>query len=331
MSPTFPRLIPQHEKSHHSTLRPLIIPATHFSIDHLVVFVQDLERAASRWSDMGLIVMPGGRHRIGTFNNIIVLKDGSYIELVSYEGRDAMRSLRELRDKDRRLSKQREGTLEYRWVVEESEEMGHSQSEEWMADLCLREVSEEARDPSAETVDQLDLVFTDGERRRSIDNELLQWKLTFSRSLPLPFIIRDVTDRELRVPLYSGGESLINHENGADGIGSVTFLVRNLLDATHRMARYIADDPLILTNQPQLLGSLKNDSEVQRHGVSFRLANGDSSNVTWIRLVQFREDDELMSMHRQRFGESTFEYRPFEVELHGERERHMNFLLKNDV
>jgi hypothetical protein len=60
-------------------------------IDHLVIAVADLDRAARELEDrVGLAVTGGGHHEgAGTANRIAFLADGSYLELMAVEDREA--------------------------------------------------------------------------------------------------------------------------------------------------------------------------------------------------------------------------------------------------
>jgi Glyoxalase-like domain len=37
-------------------------------IDHLVIAVPELEKAAAAYAELGFTVVPGGRHPVGTYN-----------------------------------------------------------------------------------------------------------------------------------------------------------------------------------------------------------------------------------------------------------------------
>ena len=52
------------------------------TMDHLVVLVSNLKAAAVKWQAAGFRVRAGGQHRIGSRNALIVLHDGTYIELI---------------------------------------------------------------------------------------------------------------------------------------------------------------------------------------------------------------------------------------------------------
>lgn len=51
-------------------------------IDHIVIAVPDLDRAARSWTGAGFVVTPRADHPFGTSNRLVVF-DSSYVELVS--------------------------------------------------------------------------------------------------------------------------------------------------------------------------------------------------------------------------------------------------------
>src|SRR6185503_5654470 len=54
------------------------------AIDHLVVVVKDLDRAAQDYEQLGFTVVPGGRHPVGSHNALISFRDGSYLEIIAF-------------------------------------------------------------------------------------------------------------------------------------------------------------------------------------------------------------------------------------------------------
>src|SRR5262249_12580966 len=53
-------------------------------IDHIVIAVPDLDRAAQSYASLGFTVVQGGRHPVGTHNALIGFADGAYIELIAF-------------------------------------------------------------------------------------------------------------------------------------------------------------------------------------------------------------------------------------------------------
>lgn len=169
------------------------------SIDHVVIAVRDLSQASADYERLGFTVTPGGYHTGGeTHNSLISFADGSYIELIAFTEPD------------------------------------RPQSHKWWAKFALGEGTVDfallSSDLTAEA-DQLRQAGIavdgpiDGGRERP-DGKRIAWKsLTISsEDGPLPFVIEDVTPREMRVP---PGEAT-RHKLGVTGISGVTVLVSDL-------------------------------------------------------------------------------------------------------
>jgi hypothetical protein len=142
-------------------------------------------------------VTSGGQHADGqTQNALVPFADGSYVELVAF--RDLRRS------------------LSHRWWPVAAYGGGY-------ADFALL-----SDDLAADSAALGELVKTPphaGGRVRP-DGIELKWR-TATLKPPLPFVIEDVTARELRVP----GGAAAEHANGATGIGSVTVGAVDIGDA----------------------------------------------------------------------------------------------------
>ena len=55
-------------------------------LDHLVILVEDLERAIDDYGTLGFNVAPGGEHSDGaTHNALIAFRDGTYLELIAFK------------------------------------------------------------------------------------------------------------------------------------------------------------------------------------------------------------------------------------------------------
>ena len=168
------------------------------SLDHLVILVRDLDRAVRGYEGLGFAVTPGGEHADGlTRNALIPFKDGSYLELVAFvdpeDARDNVFSWR-------RFLSSGGGLIDY-----------CASSDDLRADVGRLEERDFGVDGP-----------TDGGRRLP-DGAEIRWLTARVRQEGrlLPFLIEDLTPRELRVP---GGLSA-EHPNGALGI-------RNLQIAT---------------------------------------------------------------------------------------------------
>lgn len=169
------------------------------AIDHIVVVVRDLAQASENYRRAGFTVTPGGYHTGGaTHNALISFGDGAYFELIAFTEPDKPQAHRWWQK-----STTGEGTVDFALVS---------------ADL----------DAEAERLRAAGIAVDgphDGGRKRP-DGQQLAWRMLSisSDEAPLPFIIEDVTARELRVP---PGDAT-RHPLGITGIAGVAVLVPDL-------------------------------------------------------------------------------------------------------
>lgn len=147
------------------------------TIDHLVVASPNLATDTARCRDAGIEVIAGGAHPDGgTENALIPLADGTYIELLAVT--DTARA-----DKwppaAAALTKMESSNRLATFAVR-VEDIGAIQAR-------AREHGVELSEPET------------GSRQRP-DGELLKWRIAYSHSPGLPFLIQDETARENRVP-----------------------------------------------------------------------------------------------------------------------------------
>lgn len=168
-------------------------------IDHIVIVVRDLTQAAQDYQEAGFTVTPGGEHADGaTHNALVSFADGAYFELIAFKEPDRPQ--------------------EHRWWAQLA-------AGEGLVDFALL-----SDDLTAESTRLSEAGLTidgprDGGRIRP-DGQRVAWK-TFGlpRSpVPLPFLIEDVTPRELRVP---PGPATA-HPLGVTGIAGITLVVADL-------------------------------------------------------------------------------------------------------
>ena len=175
-------------------------------IDHLVIISPELEKAVADAREAGFTVVPGGTHADGaTHNALIAFADGSYIELISPVHGTQGKS--------------------HRWFPRLEAGGG-------LVDICLgsddmvadvREINNRGRAYSAP--------IENGRLRP--DGVELRWK----GSMPpgpvggtgWPFLIEDVSPRELRVPQDPAD---VSHANGALGVAGVTIITNDLAGTT---------------------------------------------------------------------------------------------------
>ena len=178
---------------------------SNFDFDHLVIFVDDLEQATQDYVSLGFKVSLGGSHKFGTFNNLIYLQDGKYLELVSYPGGyDALERVKQERVANNVV------TLQTRWV--------NSQRRNGTVDFAVRLMQV---DEFTIAVQRANMNTIDGSRRSNLSDVEIKWKMGIPAiGSQLPFLITDVTDRSLRVLPESNAQP-----NGVTGISRVTFVV----------------------------------------------------------------------------------------------------------
>lgn len=184
-------------------------------IDHVVVVVEDLDQAAADAARAGFTVTPGGEHAGGvTHNALIPFADGSYVELIAF------------RKPDRGAA--------HKWWP-------HLQKGEGLVDFALLSpgLQDEARaiNERGLPVDEP----TENGRLRP-DGERLAWRAIQTQTeigeSGLPFLIEDVTPRELRVP---GDRRQTTHPNGATGIAGVAVVVGDIDAGAQQFANLLGE------------------------------------------------------------------------------------------
>ncbi|HEY7624824.1 MAG TPA: VOC family protein [Candidatus Limnocylindria bacterium] len=166
-------------------------------LDHVVYVVRDLRAAIEDHQRRGFTVTAGGDHadRL-TQNALIPFADGSYLELVAF------------RDLDRSLT--------HRWWNIAAGGGG-------IADFAL--LSDDLASDTAALGALVSGQPLPGGRLRP-DGVELRWRTAILKP-PLPFLIEDLTARDLRVP----GGAAREHANGATGIATVVVGTKEPTDA----------------------------------------------------------------------------------------------------
>ena len=159
-------------------------------LDHVVYVARDLAAAVEDHRRRGFTVTAGGEHAGGvTHNALVCFADGSYLELVAFRKPDPT----------------------HRW-------WRHAASGGF-ADFAL--LSDDLAQDLSALKDLAVREAAEGGRTRP-DGVSLRWRAAFLRA-PLPFLIEDLTPRELRVP---GGET-VRHANGVTGIATIVVAARD--------------------------------------------------------------------------------------------------------
>ena len=170
-------------------------------IDHVVLVVTDLGRAVDDHRARGFTVTPGGEHAGGlTHNALVGFADGAYLELIAFHDAAAAR-----------------GKHSWQPVAE--------RGGGW-ADFAL--ASDDLAADAAALAELLKRPPESGGRTRP-DGVAVAWQS--ARLLaPLPFLIEDITLRQVRVP--SGAQAA--HANGTRGIAGVVLGARDVGATTAR-------------------------------------------------------------------------------------------------
>ena len=159
-------------------------------LDHVVYVARDLAAAVDDHKRQGFTVTPGGEHAGGvTHNALVCFADGSYLELVAFRKPDPT----------------------HRW-------WSHA-AYDGFADFAV--LSDDLAEDLSALKDLVVRAAAEGGRTRP-DGVSLRWRAAFLRA-PLPFLIEDLTPRDLRVP--SGDAT--RHANGVTRISTVVVAARN--------------------------------------------------------------------------------------------------------
>lgn len=186
-------------------------------------------------------MIPGGVHSGGlTHNALVPFPDGTYLELLSTT-RPAKLKLLFLLKRLRliRFYIGNETAINRRLITDLASGIG-------MADFCLS---------SGDLEKDISRIEARGERLSRLipggrvrpDGKEIAWQTSVPRTLDLPFLIEDVTARELRLPVV--GEKY--HKNGILGIGGLIILVSNLVESMSRYRALLGDDPISQAQYPQ--------------------------------------------------------------------------------
>ncbi len=225
-------------------------PVTILGIDHIIVIGHQLETMISGFEQLGFTVTPGGRHSTGTHNALIALGDGAYIELLAF-WEPALQSRRW-------------------WMLQAG------------GGLCEFMLTSDDIDLDVESIRKRGISYDDsvsGSRTRP-DGQVVKWKDGPSpEHSSLPYLIEDVTARELRIP---DGEARI-HPNGATGIKQL--LIRS--NCLHRTAEQYHQ---ILGRSPDTVHSTTNNIDSREWQFNrqrltiFQAASNDGSDVKSVEL-----------------------------------------------
>ena len=178
-------------------------------IDHIIIAGPDLDDLTATFKSLGFNVVGGGRHPIGSYNTLIGLQDGAYIELLSFY---------------------EESPKHYWWDAVQVKGGG-------LIDFCMQtdDIRTDYTTFEGEGVEMSPLV---GLSRVRFDGYQLSWlnnEIYGDYQGLIPFIIADETPREERVPKET------EHENQVTGIDTITLAAPDLDLAKRIMIAALGD------------------------------------------------------------------------------------------
>ncbi len=182
-------------------------------IDHIVIAGANLDSLTATFKSLGFTVVGGGKHPIGSYNTLIGLQDGAYIELLSFY---------------------EHSPKHYWWDAVHSRGGG-------LIDFCMQ--TDDIRGDYAVFAEQgVEMSPLVGLSRVRVDGYQLAWlnnEIYGDYQGLIPFIIEDKTPREERVPKET------RHPNGVIGIDAITLVAHDL-----DLARRILSTALRQTGEP---------------------------------------------------------------------------------
>ncbi|WP_027474876.1 VOC family protein [Curvibacter gracilis] len=228
-------------------------------LDHIVIAVQQLDRAIADYRALGFQVLIGGRHNGRTSHNaLVVFQDGSYLELIAWEG----------------------PAPQERWYTT------LQSAGEGLVDFALLpgDTTEVLNAARSRGLLSLEGPF-DGARLRP-DGAQLRWQTARHASPDLPFLCGDISPRALRVS-ESPADRL--HPNGALGVARLDIAV---LDLPTSLARYqallgpdLAAGPVLLREGVQQISLTLGSTELRLLSPASEQADGAQAQALKHRLA----------------------------------------------
>ena len=219
-------------------------------MDHVIILVDDLERASADFRALGFTVTPGGEHGEGLSHNALIhFSDGTFFELLAFKRGWRASVLRRL---------YRAGALGF---LARSRRRGGmfrfielSDMPEGLVDFCLLADSLQA---ATDATEQANLPTPDplSSSRARPDGQEVRWDIISILTPALPFL------RSPYAPLIAPDPKATRHDNGAQGIARL---------------QIESPDPATLTRlYTQLLGTAPLTGD-QEHGAAsvFRVGSG---------------------------------------------------------
>ena len=178
-------------------------------LDHVVLFVEDLDDAVNTFSSYGFTATPGGING-PTHNALIAFENETYIELIALQKRTTRRLFKFMR---------RSGLLRLRSLVKtdlNNRLFGWFSKPQGFRDICFRATSleEVSRECQARGIALTPIIPFN---RHRPDGATVSWYLAGAVNDAEPFFIEDKTPIHLRIP----DGAARTHDNGAIGITEI--------------------------------------------------------------------------------------------------------------
>lgn len=203
------------------------------TLDHIILVVSELEVASQQFNHLGFSVILGGEHSNGlTHNALVPFSDGTYLELLATINPSLFHLLRMLkRVKLFGFYSSNQTAIERRLNDDLACGVGINDYALLSFDL----------DHEVSNIYERGVKFTEPIPGGRIcpDGKEINWRTAVPKTNDLPFLIDDVTTRELRIPSIEDDV----HPNGIFGIAGVSMLVSNLVESMARYRGLLGEEP----------------------------------------------------------------------------------------
>jgi len=203
-------------------------------LEHVVIRVDDLDIATRDFQSLGFNVVYGGVHGSGfTHNALIHFQDGSFFELIAFRRRLLLKMLLNS-GLLRLLLKNTDNHIKYRFVEGIRFPEGFMDSALLSKGIVLD--TEQANRRGLKTTKPIPF------QREKPNGETVRWNIMSPFADALPFL------RDAYVPEQRTNEADIRHDNGALGISSVTYGVKDLPAAARDFGQLLGME-IAISNQ----------------------------------------------------------------------------------
>lgn len=238
------------------------------TLDHVIVVVSNLEAATNQFKQLGFSVIAGGVHTDGlTHNALIPFADGTYLELLATTRVSKFRTLKLLKQL-RLLGIYTSNETAIGRRLKEDIASGVGLNDYSLLSLDLEHQINSLKESSASFTNPIP-----GGRLRP-DGKEISWRTAVPSSIDLPFLMEDLTPRELRVPTV--GEDF--HDNGIFGIEGLTIIVANMVESMAHYRALFGGDPLTEPVYPQP-GTQSSEFKLDNHFISIISPHAGNSTL----------------------------------------------------